>query len=255
MRRALLVAAIAPAAVSAAGGRPAAAQAITHEEAESFRSPQHFALELRFGPWLPDVDSEFAGRQPPQHPFADYFGKSSRLMMQTELDWQLFRGFGSAAVGLGIGYTSISGKAFLSDDSGGKSADNTTLTLVPMSLSLVYRADQLARWKRIPIVPYGKLGLDYAYWSITDGNGNISKEEGGPGKGRGSTPGWHAAGGVSLLLDVFDPDAARSLDSEIGVNHTHLFFEYGFWDLSGFGDGKKLRLGDTTWFGGLLFEF
>jgi len=41
----------------------------------------------------------------------------------------------------------------------------------------------------------------------------------------------------------------------VGVNHTHLFFEFSHADISGLGQPNKIHLGDTTWSLGLLFEF
>ena len=44
------------------------------------------------------------------------------------------------------------------------------------------------------------------------------------------------------------------MDREAGVNQTALFFEVVRYDLSGFGSGSALRVGDTTWFAGLMLE-
>ena len=61
--------------------------------------------------------------------------------------------------------------------------------------------------------------------------------------------------GVSLILDFFDRNGANQFDQELGVNHTHLFFEYGHIDASGLGQSNRLHVGDTTWTAGLMFEF
>jgi hypothetical protein len=133
------------------------------------------------------------------------------------------------------------------------SADKSTLTVVPVSLSAVYRFDYYLERDGFPIVPHAKLGLDWAYWQITDGNGEIARAAGG--RARGGTLGWHAAIGVALVLDFLDPVAARDFDVEMGVNHTALVFEYGHADISGLGRSDRLHLGDDTWTLGLLFEF
>jgi hypothetical protein len=96
--------------------------------------------------------------------------------------------------------------------------------------------------------------LDYAIWQVTDGNGEIATGGMG-GRGRGGTFGWHGVIGVSLILDFIDPDAAKVFDSEMGVNHTHLFFELGHYDISGLGQSNRMHLGDDTWMMGLMFEF
>jgi hypothetical protein len=229
---------------------PVSAQSYLNEE-RKYRSPQHFALELRFGPYRPDVDSEFStGRTP----YRDYFGGNRRLMSQIELDYQLLRFYGSLGIGLGVGYFSVTGNAPEVSGSGVLTGDKSTFRVIPVSLSAVYRFDWLNEFHGIPLVPYGKAGLDYGYWSITDGNDEIATDNAG-GKGRGGTPGWHVAAGLSVVLDFIDPDSARGLDDEMGVNHTHLFIELGHYDLSGFGRSGQLHVGDTTWTAGLLFEF
>ena len=228
----------------------AAAQVISSQN-DRYKSPQHFALELRFGPYKPDIDSEFSGPDP-AHPYQDFFGSGRKLMSQIEFDYQIIRHVGSAGVGLGIGYFNESGRNLTVPD-GTVSADTSTLTLIPFSLSAVYRFDWGLEYLKIPLVPYGKLGLDYVMWSIANGNGDVPEAAGGI--GHGGTWGWHAAVGLSFVLDFLDPVAAHQFDVESGVNHTHLFVELGHWDVSGLGAANKLHVGDTTWVGGLLFEF
>jgi hypothetical protein len=227
----------------------ASAQVIQGEQ-DRYKSPQRFACELRFGPYKPDIDSEFGGRTTP---YRDFFGSSRRLMSQIELDYQIIRHVGTAGIGLGVGYFSESGNNRLAS-TGAPSADTTSLKLIPFSLSAVYRFDLLLERMRIPLVPYGKLGLDYVIWSINNGNGEVPEDPTG-GVGRGGTWGWHAAVGLSLTLDFFDPTSAHQFDVEMGVNHTHLFVELGHWDVSGLGAAHKLHVGDNTWMAGLLFEF
>lgn len=242
-----------------AWARPAFAQpTVSQERTESFRSPQNWALEIRIGPYYPAIDDELGG-DPEQRPHRLYFGKKPRIMTQLELDYQFFDLFGTAAIGFNIGYFRESAKAFVETSNGAVSAersnDTTSLMLVPLGVSLVYRLDVAARRWSIPVVPYGKIGLGYTIWSITEGNGNVARTEAPNGRGRGATPGWQAAAGLSFLLDIIDPGAARELDSEIGVNHTYLFIEAAHFDASGLGKRNVLRVGDTTWLAGLMFEF
>ena len=67
--------------------------------------------------------------------------------------------------------------------------------------------------------------------------------------------GWQAAIGLSLRLDFLDPSTARGFDSDSGVNHTYAFFEMAHIDGSGLYRKDVLRVGDNTWFAGLMFEF
>jgi hypothetical protein len=234
---------------AALGARAAQGQTIIHEQ-DQFRSPQHWAVELRFGLYAPEIDSEFAGAENPPH--QTYFGTKRRLMPQLEVDYQFLHLFGSAAVGVQVGYFREKAKAF--DSAGNPSGDTTSLLLVPTAVQFVYRMDEAARRIGIPIAPYGKVGLSYTIWRITDANGETARTEDGK-RGRGGTPGWQAAAGVALLLDFIDPASARALDADTGVNHTYLFFEMGRYEASGLGRAKALHVGDTTWFAGLMFEF
>jgi hypothetical protein len=236
----------------------AEAQLFTRPD-ERFRSPKRFAFELRFGPYSPDIDSEFGGKSRPHQIF---FEEGIRVMTQIELDYQFFTRFGSAAIGAQVGYFRENGKSRV--ETGGpnavapKSGDGTTLSLYPMALMLVYRADQLWTRLRVPLVPYGKIGLNYTIWNIYNGNDQVSRAETTPGlsgRGRGGTRGWQAAAGLSLALDFIDPGSARELDSETGVNHTYIFAEWAHYAVSGLGQSGRLHVGDSTWAAGLMFEF
>ena len=243
-------------------GRPARAQSdileappVDQPTGHQYRSPQHFAVELKFGPYRPDVDSEFnRNGVEVRTPYKDYFGDSNRLLSQVEFDWQIFREFGSLAAGFGIGYFSVTGIAPLGTNTGQLSGDTSNFKVVPLSLSAVYRFDRLLETRDIPIVPFAKLGLDWDYWQITNGNGDIATDSMGN-SGRGATLGWHASAGAALILDWLDPEAARDFDADMGVNHTALTFEYTHADVSGLGQSGRLHVGDTSWALGLLMEF
>jgi hypothetical protein len=218
---------------------------------ERFKSPQRFAVEVRFGPYLPDVDGEFDGAR---HPYRDFFGTSPQLLSQLEVDYELFHRFGTVALGAGFGYWDVTGRSPVADGSGKPSNDFSTLTVLPFSLSAVYRFDVFLERNRFPLVPFAKVGLDWAYWSITDGNDEIATDATG-GRGRGGTLGWHGAVGLQLALDFLDPEAARSFDADMGVNHTSLIFQMTYADISGLGRPNRLHVGDTNWSLGLMFQF
>jgi hypothetical protein len=165
-------------------------------------------------------------------------------MMQLEVDRQLLHRGGTWALGLGVGYMHVSGAA-LAPDLVTPSGDQTGLRLIPLSAALVYRADILRERYRSPLVPYAKLGLDCTLWHLSD-TAEPSVD--------GRTFGWHAAAGVSLDLSILDPEDARTMDRETGVNQTAIFFEAAHYSLDGFGSGSALHVGDTTWFAGLMFE-
>jgi hypothetical protein len=247
---------------------PTQAQAISHEldsqtfeEPASFRTPRQWAFELRFGPYRPNVDSEFSGtsKVPAETPYKTTFGGSRHLMSQFEIDWQVFQAFGSLSVGAVVGYYNQSAKAFEADSTTGASTgvrskgDSTSLRLIPTAALLVYRLDWAAEQWRIPLVPYAKVGLNYTFWQIKDGNGRVPSYLGG--HGSGGTAGWQAAAGLALQLDFLDPSAARNLDIETGINHSYLFFEWNHVEATGLGMKDKLHLGDSRWVIGMMCEF
>jgi hypothetical protein len=221
-------------------------------------SPRNFAVEARFGLYTPNVDSEFSGDGPKPHAFI--FGNKSRPMWQLEFDWEILQVFGTFAVGGVVGYFKESAKACMQaglDNTKGEctraQGDNTTLRLIPLAALAIYRFDVLAEHWKIPLVPYGKIGLNYTLWKVTEGNGYTPTAGGG--RGAGGTLGWQAAVGISLQLDFIDASSARAFDSDVGVNHTYIFFELAHIDSSGLGQSGKLHVGDSTWFAGLMFEF
>ena len=224
---------------------------INPQPGHRYHSARYFTSQVTFGPYRPDVDSEFDGKR---SPYADYFGNGRHLLIQVEAAYEIWQKVGTVSLGLGAGYFSVSGPAPKADRSGQPSADKSTLMVIPVSLSAIYRFDYYLVRDDFPLVPYAKLGLDWNYWQITDGNGDIAIDSMG-GRARGGTLGWHAAAGLAVVIDRLDPDAAKAFDVEMGVNHSALVFEYGHYDVSGLGESNRLHVGDTTWTLGLLFEF
>jgi hypothetical protein len=174
--------------------------------------------------------------------------------MQVEAAYEIWQKVGTVSAGLSAGYFSVTGPAPLADHSGNVSGDKSTLMMIPVSLSAIYRFDYYLVRDEFPLVPHARVGLDWNYWQITDGNGEIAIDANG-GRARGGTLGWHAALGLAVVIDKLDPDAAKAFDTEMGVNHSALVFEFGHYDVSGLGQSNRLHLGDTTWTLGLLFEF
>ncbi len=219
------------------------------ERRRGYESPQHAAFELRLGPYKPNVDKEFSGAKP----FDQTFGDDTRMLFGIEVDWQALRipMLGTLGPGVGWGYTRFSADALLADGSGNRSAQQTTLSIMPMYLVGVLRVDVLNREVGIPLVPYGKVGLGYALWWAGDGDGG--SEVGGI-KGKGSSYGFHYAVGGMLSLDFIDQTSAVEMDSTVGVNNTYVFFEWYGSQLDGFGSGDQMQVGTNTWTLGLALE-
>ncbi len=218
-------------------------------------SPQNYAFELRLGPYQPQVDDEFSSGKTP---FKDTFGDGKGFHIGFEIDWQALRipYVGSFGPGFGLGWTRRSATAKVAEGAhaGEDSAQSTSLLIIPMHLDGVLRVDVLSREAKIPLVPYGKLGLGFAFWRAASDNG-VSTADGEVGKGR--TWGTHLALGGMLHLDPLDPSAAMGFDEELGVNNSYLFFEWQWLALNGqFIESRpQMHVGTTGWVAGLAFEF
>jgi len=231
-------------------------------------SPQHFGAEIKLGPYLPDVDRRYSGDWP--GPYASIFGKTDDLgnpvddpkdavMVAGAFEWQIVYLAGPLGVGLQVAFMRDKANALIAEpvpegEPVRSSADSTTFSVLPLALQPVYRFELLAdRWK-VPLVPYVKAGLAYAFWWSKDGSGDISSNDAGE-KGRGGTWGWQLNTGGMLRLDFLEPGTARAMDRTTGINHTYLFGEYQLSRIDGFGSDKSISLGDSTWFAGLAIEF
>ncbi|MGM0574488.1 MAG: MXAN_2562 family outer membrane beta-barrel protein [Myxococcota bacterium] len=233
----------------ASAATPALAAEIPREFAES---PRHMMLELHVGPYQPQVDDQFDSASP----YQDTFGDDQMILFGMHLDYQIWQEVGSVAVGGGIRYGWVDGQAL--DANGEPTDDDTSLNLMPLEASAVYRFDYAAiRWG-VPLVPYAKAGLTYAIWWVKDGRDEVANArdpDGGGRVGRGGTFGFHAKAGLQILLDWASPDMATEFDQEVGVNNSYLFAEYSWNSINNFGSDTSIDLSDATASFGLMFEF
>lgn len=234
----------------------------------SNESPQRFAFELKFGPYVPSADRNFSGDG--LGPYASIYGPTDstgaatgqpkpRLFSVIAFDWQFVYVGGPLSVGTSVGFFRDKAQAILADpdpdaDSIRSPADGTSFNVIPVTLLAGYRFELMAdRWK-VPLVPYAKGGLAYGFWWSTNGDGKVSENSAGV-KGRGGNIGWQVNTGLMLRLDFIDRGSARELDRVTGINHTYLFGEYQFSRMSAFGSGTRFDVGDDTWLVGLAMEF
>jgi hypothetical protein len=201
------------------------------------------SLELGGGPYLPRVDHEFSGGTQPWH---QIFGGAPAPLWRLHLSKAVYAGSGgSVEAGIRTGFLSRSGHAV--DMSGNPSADRASFNMIPTSLTATYRADQLYEAWRVPFVPYARLALERYNWWTTKAS-KLTQ--------RGATNGFSAALGLALVIDSLDPEATRSLNSEVGVNHTALYFDVTRSKVNGF-TGKSWDLSEDRlfWSTGLLLIF
>lgn len=215
------------------------------------QSPQNAAVEVRFGPYVPNADDGVNGT-----PFRDTFGNEDgeiddRYLLGIEVDWQALRlgPIASFGPGFGIGYTRLSARAPFQDGSG-RSPQRTSLSILPMYLVGVLRVDVMPKKIGVPLVPYAKLGLGYALWWSEDGD-DVAEIDDVRAEGRSFGP--QGALGLMFLLDPLEPSAAASFDANLGVNNSYLFAEWYVSKLDGFG-GDHLQVGTNTWMVGIALE-
>ncbi len=231
-------------------------------------TPQNFAFEFKLGPYLPDVDKNYDG--PGFGPYASIYGRTNDvgetikaprpgIMPAIEFDWQIVYLAGPLGIGVQVGFFGDKAKALIAEpvdpgESVRSEADETKFRAMPFSLLAVYRFELLADFYKIPIAPYAKAGLSYAFWWSKNGNGDIAKNKAGQ-KGRGGSWGWQISAGAMLRLDFLEPATAKKFDISTGINHSYLFAEYQFSRIDDFGTGNGMSLGDSTFFAGLGIEF
>jgi hypothetical protein len=263
-----------------AGGQVASAQPWWESASEDVQeevgpAPVHWDLEIKFGPYVPAIDSEFDLGADEVGPFEQMFGDGPFLMSGMTLDRYFVHPAGQLGLTSSIGFLTKSARAFQVDGNGDvvtnedgvpirASGDSNKFRLIPMSLGVVYRYTQLDDLFHIMVVPYGRLGLSYYYWWVTSPSGDIAQvptddcpdlEDCTGDKARGGSLGWQATGGLALRLERIDPDAEVALRTELGIEHAGFMVEYTHAVVDGFGSDKKLSVGDGTWFGGINFEF
>jgi len=212
-------------------------------------SPQHTAFELRVGRYVPSIDNEFSGATP----YRSTFGKKNRYSVGIEVDWQAIRipYLGTFGPGFGLEYTKFAGPSYLARDMSQRASEDSSLTILPFYAVGVLRADYLAPETAIPIVPYAKLGLGAALWSVGNGDGTANANGV---VGRGLSYGPQFAVGGMFLLDALDRSSAAYMDDNVGVNNSYLFMEWFVSYLNGFGSGNQMQVGTNTWVLGLALE-
>jgi hypothetical protein len=214
----------------------------------SRETEQDTAVEFRFGRYVPNVDDGLAAK-----PYEHVFGPKNRYYLGLEIDWQALRipMFGTFGPGFSIGYTRSTADAIVTA-TGARSDQPTSLSIVPMYVVGVLRADVFAREASVPLVPYAKLGLGYALWWVKNGDDTAESD----GKAaRGRSYGLQMALGMMLQLDWIDIDDARSADAHIGMNHSYVFAEWYRAELDGFGSDDQLDAGTHSWMAGIAVEF
>ncbi len=230
-------------------------------------SPQRFAVELKFGPYLPDIDRRWEGEG--LGPYATIYGRTDdngvaikqprkALFTVFGFEWQFFHAGGPLSLGVTVGYFGDKANALIADgfaesDNVRSAADKTRFNIVPLTVLFGYRFELLADRFRVPLVPYARGGVGYGFWWEKKG-GKISTNDAGK-KAHGGSFGWQVNLGLMVRLDFLERGTAIDLDRLTGINHTYIFGEWQFSHLDGFGNESVMPVGDDTFTVGLAVEF
>ncbi len=230
----------------------ASAQEVTAWQApsRSMASPRRFVLEFKGSPFTPLIDSRFAKGQ---GPYQTIFNGKPMILGEIELDVEVWQELGTISVAASGGYAEIYGRALTTE--GSRSSQATGLHLVPIKLLATYRADFLWPRFKVPLTPYAKFGPVLMPWWSTKG-GEIEVVDGY--RGAGYKFGIAATVGIAFILDFLDPRLALDFDTFSGVNHTTLFAEFTYQNMSLFEfakDATDLNLSANYFSFGISFEF
>lgn len=239
----------------------------------------HWNVELKIGPYLPDIDGEdFDLMANEGTPFDETFRGKGLLLFGIELQRFFLFPEGQLGAYASAGIMGRSTNAFQIDSSGEVVRDangnavrapgnKTRFRMIPMSVGAVYRFTGLDERLRIPLVPYGKAGLSYYLWWIREPNGGFARAQKDPDcmpsdtvscpttRGLGASIGVQASVGLSVRAERIDTAAAANLRNEMGIEHAGFFVELLYANVDHFGADDRLSVGDLTWLAGLNFEF
>jgi hypothetical protein len=163
-------------------------------------------------------------------PFSAVFGPKHRLLTEAEFDRDLWQGFGSAGIGLGGAYAEFYGTGFHNAGSNAApvfvgSGDGTGFHVAQARLLGFYRFDYFVP-QGIPVVPFVKVGLDWAYYWEQLSSGKLTPNQSGNGNAQGLVTGVEASLGLSLLVDFIDPVVARDMYRDLYIAHTYVTGSY-----------------------------
>jgi hypothetical protein len=203
--------------------------------------------EVKLGPYTPLID-----RSLPLKPYNSTFGSAPMLLGEIEVEYEFFQALGSASVGVSVGYAEKYGKALT--DTGATSSETTGIVIEPLKALLSYRFDYLSLHYHVPLVPYAKAAFVMIPFTITKG-GQVEVYDGL--RAAGVKYGFAGTLGLGLTLDFLDQRLARDFDSSMGVNHTYLFGEFAFQEVTDFGTMKSTDLDFSSrhFIFGLALEF
>jgi hypothetical protein len=227
-------------------------------------APPRFTLEFRGSAYKPAYGTSQLERS--YYDLVFESGKDTTLLKMhrplikgLEWDWYPWGGnWGIFGIGGKVGFWQTSGPTRVCKGTDGAQEactpstvyqssagnDKNQLTIIPLAVHLVYRADVFQRLWSVPLVPYVKAGVDYHFWWVKSGDKTASRGSGVANKARGGTAGYSATAGLSVSLLWLDMSSKQSARRTSGIVNSSLFVEYtALWG-DGFGVSKRFDMSD-----------
>lgn len=191
------------------------------------RTPLNWAVDLQFSP-----------RKYERYLFDDTLTSNrAGQAFQVSIEWLPITEYGKFGVGLGLG-------GFLLQDVEITTDVFATLYAFPVEAFVSYRADF---FHNQIIVPYGRVGPSYTF--VKQGSRTGAEKS-----GFQNYMGLEFAVGGELLLDIFEPSAAKALEQSTGINHVFIAVEYLVSQALN-SAGSQPNLARNEFRAGLRFEF
>ncbi len=189
-------------------------------------------------PYKPDIDSEVNKGKRIFPLYQCFFGGDTLVEIGGDLDTHLWDGFGSLQVA--AGFSAAQARGFAQPNTTTTTCQAQTKTAVELTVAkinpgLVYRFDPLLDRFGFPLVPYARAALVVAGYVFTKDGAFDSG-----GKSVGARVGVEGALGLMLALDFLDsldpfvPDATRRGRANGTFDHTFIFVEGAYQDVSSF---------------------
>ncbi len=219
-----------PGATAALSALLFATLAVPAAHAKDTETPRRMNVQVRYGPIT--LEDPYV---------SDVFGAKVNEILWFEY------GFASQYVDANLGVGFYQEMGWLQTSEGAASDEHDMFTMLPVTLSLTGRLDLV---KEQPLVPFGRIGLDYWMWRE---NWYVPDPDTLDASTTGGKPGWHFGGGLLLLLDGLDRRASSRLESTAGIDDTYLVAEYRRTLLVHGEDQLNLSSEELTF--GLKFDF
>jgi hypothetical protein len=185
----------------------------------------HWSLELKGGTFAPVLEN-----------WSQYYGRKDMPQYEGTLAYKVLR---QVEVGVSAGTARDKGQGYAPVH--GTVSGEVTYDLYPLNVFVLVRGViSEKQW----LVPYVGGGWTRMYYRV-----KIQDQD----TVRGSADGYHARGGLQLLLDGIDRSASNNLYMEFGIYHTYLFVEAE--KTKAKYKPTSVELGGTAYLIGLLFEF